>query len=253
MPEARNIAVFIDLENVAIGVRDADLGAFDTVRVFSRLLDKGNIVVRRAYASWEQFADYRRPLHDAGVELLDLPGSRRTGKNSADIKMVVDALELSYTKPHIDTFALVTGDSDFVPLVAKLRENDKYTLAVGVKKSTSKLLIDTCDEFVYYDDLVRSEPRTRLRGEQQLPKRTREAFELVLEAGRALQRENKELHSSLVKDTIKRKQPQFNEEYHGYRSFTRLLEDAAKHGVIEIRRDERSGTYVISELLAERE
>jgi uncharacterized LabA/DUF88 family protein len=251
MPEARTIAVFIDLENVAIGVRDAELGAFDTARVFSRLLDKGNIVVRRAYASWEHFSEYRRPLYDAGVELLDLPGGRRTGKNSADIKMVVDALELSYTKPHIDTFALVTGDSDFCPLVAKLRENDKYTLAVGVKKSTSKLLIDTCDEFVYYDDLVRSEARTRLRGEQQLPKRQREAFELLLEAGRALQRENKELHSSLVKDTIKRKQPQFNEEYHGYRSFTRLLEDAAKHGVIEIRKDERSGTYVISELLAE--
>jgi uncharacterized protein (TIGR00288 family) len=249
VPEARTIAVFIDLENVAIGVRDADLGAFDPALVFSRLLDKGNIVVRRAYASWEQFAEYRRPLHEAGVELLDLPGSRRTGKNSADIKMVVDALELSYTKPHIDTFALVTGDSDFCPVVSKLRENDKYTVAVGVKKSTSKLLIDTCDEFVYYDDLVRAEGRTRLRGEQ-LPKRTREAFELLLEAGRALQRENKELHSSLVKDTIKRKQPQFNEEYHGYRSFTRLLEDAAKHGVIEIRRDERSGTYVISELLA---
>jgi uncharacterized LabA/DUF88 family protein len=250
VPEARTIAVFIDLENVAIGVRDADLGAFDPSLVFSRLLDKGNIVVRRAYASWEHFAEYRRPLHEAGVELLDLPGSRRTGKNSADIKMVVDALELSYTKPHIDTFALVTGDSDFCPVVSKLRENDKYTVAVGVKKSTSKLLIDTCDEFVYYDDLVRAEGRTRLRGEQ-LPKRTREAFELLLEAGRALQRENKELHSSLVKDTIKRKQPQFNEEYHGYRSFTRLLEDAAKHGVIEIHRDERSGTYVISELLAE--
>jgi uncharacterized protein (TIGR00288 family) len=252
VPEARTIAVLIDLENIAIGVRDADLGPFDPGRVFSRLLDKGNIVVRRAYASWEQFADYRRVLHEAGVELLDLPGSRRTGKNSADIKMVVDALELSYTKPHIDTFALVTGDSDFCPAVSKLRENNKYTVAIGVKKSTSKLLIDTCDEFVYYDDLVRAQPGTRWRGDQ-LPKRQREAFALVLEAGHALQRENKELHSSLVKDTIKRKQPQFNEEYHGYRSFTRLLEDAAKHGVIEIRRDERSGTYVISELLAERE
>ena len=248
--ETHNIAVYIDLENVAIGCRDARYKVFDVSLVMKRMIDKGNVVTRRAYADWTRYPDYRRPLHEAGVELIEMPGSKLTGKNSADIKMVVDALELSYTKPHIDTFALVTGDSDFCPVVSKLRENDKYTVAVGVKKSTSKLLIDTCDEFVYYDDLVRAGGRTRIRGEQ-LTKPMREAFELVLEAGRALQRENKDLHSSLVKDTIKRKQPQFNEEYHGYRSFTRLLEDAAKHGVISIQKDDRSGTYVITELLGE--
>ncbi len=245
----RNIAVFIDLENVAIGVRDAKYKLFDIGLVIKRLVDKGNIVVRKAYADWSRYGDYRRPLHEAGVELLEMPGSKLTGKNSADIKMVVDALELSYTKPHIDVFALVSGDSDFSPLVAKLRENNKHTIGIGVKNSTSPLLIDTCDEFVYYDDLVRKPSRPKQTGLSRLPKKTREGFSLLLDTLDALQRENKQLHSSLVKETMKRKQPQFNEEYHGYTSFSRLLEDAQQNGLVRLRRDQRSGTYVIEELV----
>jgi len=248
---ARTIAVYIDLENVAIGVREAKLGKLEIDRVFRRLLDKGNLVVRRAYANWESFSEYRRPLHEAGVELYELPGSKLSGKNSADIRLVVDALELAHTKHHIDAFALVTGDSDFQPLVAKLRENNKYTIGIGVKKSTSKLLVDACDEFIYYDDLVTVSSKRPVISRDTLSKRTKEAFELLIDAAEALQRENKELHSSLVKDTMKRKQPQFNEEYYGYRSFNRLLEDAAERKIIEIRRDERSGTYVIADILEE--
>lgn len=251
LAESHNIAVYVDLENVAIGVRDTPSKMFDISLVLQRLVEKGNIVVRRAYADWSKYASYRRPLHEAGVELIEMPGSKLTGKNSADIKMVVDALELSFTKPHIDTFALVTGDSDFSPLVAKLRENNKHTVAVGVKNSTSPLLIDTCDEFIYYDDLIRK-PRSRAPSRlSRLPKKTRDAFVLLLDAAEALTRENRELHSSLVKETMKRKQPQFNEEYHGYRSFSRLLEDAEKHKLVKLRKDARSGTYVIAEVSEE--
>jgi len=250
---ARTIAIYIDLENVAIGVRDARIKTFDIELVLRRLLDKGNIVVRKAYADWGRYEDYKRPLHSAGVELIDLPGSKLTGKNSADIKMVVDALELSYTKPHIDCFALVTGDSDFYPLVSKLRENNKHTIAIGVKKATSPLLIDSCDEFIFYDDLARrpraaAKKKGRMTG---LPAKTREAFALLLDAAEALQREDKQLYSSLVKETMKRKQPQFSEEYHGYRSFSRLLEDAQRHKLISISKDARSGTYVIDEIAEE--
>ncbi len=245
---AHNIAVYIDLENVAIGVRQARFKTLDIGLVLKRLVDKGNIVVRKAYADWGKFVDYKRPLHEAGVELTDLPGSKISGKNSADIKMVVDALELSYTKPHIDVFALISGDSDFSPLVSKLRENNKHTIGVGVKSSTSPLLIDSCDEFIFYDDLVR-QPRTERKGRiSRLPKKTREAFSLLLEAVEALQRENRQLHSSLVKETMKRKQPQFSEEYHGYRTFSRLLEDAQKHKLITLQKDPRSGTYVVDEV-----
>ena len=248
----RTIAVFIDLENLAIGVREAKLRQFDVRLVLNRIVDKGKIVVRRAYADWGQWEDYKNALHPAGVELIELPATGVSGKNSADIKMVVDALELSHDKPHIDTFVLVTGDSDFYPLAAKLRENDKFTVGVGVKQSTSKLLIDTCDEFIFYNDLVQKKTsRKKRKRAPDIPARTREGFELLVEAAEALQRENKELHSSLLKDTMKRKQPQFNEEYHGYRSFTRLLEDAAKHKFVTLRRDERSGTYVVTEVLEE--
>jgi uncharacterized protein (TIGR00288 family) len=250
--EAHAIAVFIDLENVAIGVRDARFKSFDIDLVLKRLVDKGNVVVKKAYADWTRYADYKRPLHEAGVELLEMPGSKLTGKNSADIKMVVDALELSYTKPHIAVFALVSGDSDFSPLVTKLRENNKHTIGIGVKNSTSPILIENCDEFIFYDDLARKRPRKK--GPERLaslPKKTRDAFSLLLDAAEALQRENKELHSSLVKETMKRKQPQFNEEYHGYRSFSRLLEDAHKQKLIHIHKDARSGTYVIDEIAEE--
>ncbi len=247
--EARNIAIFIDLENVAIGVRRARYKNFDIGLVLKRLVDKGNIVVRKAYADWSRLQEYKRPLHQAGVELLDLPGGKMSGKNSADIKMVVDALELSYTKPHINVFALVTGDSDFSPLVSKLRENARHTIGIGVKGSTSSLLIETCDEFIFYDDLVHKPPTSGSRRLGRMPKKRRDAFALLLDAIEALQREDKELHGSLVKETMKRKQPQFNEEYHGYRSFSRLLEDAEKDKLIVLRRDERSGTYVVDEVL----
>ncbi len=250
-PDSQNIAVFIDLENVAIGVRDAKFKTFDIDVVFRRLVDKGNILVRKAYADWSKFAEYKRPLHEAGVELIDMPGSKLTGKNSADIKMVVDALELSFSKEHIDTFALISGDSDFTPLVSKLRENNKHTIAVGVKNSTSKLLIDMCDEFIYYDDLARAKTAKtkKTSGLPRLPKKTQEAFVLLMDAVAALQRENREMHGSLVKETMKRKQPQFSEEYHGYRSFGKLLEDAQKHKLITLKKGNRSGTWVIDEVL----
>jgi uncharacterized protein (TIGR00288 family) len=243
-----NMAVYVDLENVAIGVREARFKSFDIGLVLRRLVEKGNIVLRRAYADWGRWAEYKRMLHEAGVELIEMPGSKLTGKNSADIKMVVDALELSYTKPHIDIFAVISGDSDFSPLVAKLRENNKHTIGIGVKKSTSPTLIDHCDEFIYYDDLVRQPAKPQPAKLVKLPEKTRDGFLLLLEAALALQREDRELHSSLVKETMKRKQPQFNEEYHGYRSFSRLLEDAERHKLITLRKDARSGTYVIDEV-----
>ncbi|RKY18050.1 MAG: hypothetical protein DRQ55_14355 [Planctomycetota bacterium] len=242
-----NIAVFIDLENVAIGVREAKLETFKMDLVMARLLDKGNVIVRKAYADWGRFAEYKRPLHDSGVELTDMPSSTSRGKNSADIKMVVDALELSFTKPHIDTFALISGDSDFSPLVAKLRENNRYTIGVGVKASTSRILINACDEFIIYDDLARGRKK-RSRGLSRLPEESREAFELLLESVAALQREGRNMHSSLVKETMKRKQPQFSEEFHGYSSFNKLLEEARKRGLIELAKDPKSGTWVVTEV-----
>ncbi len=247
--QSRNIAVYIDLENVAIGVQDAKLKSFDIRLCLERLVEKGNIIVKRGYADWSKFSKHKRPLHEAGVELLDMPGSTLTGKNSADIKMVVDALELSYTKPHIDTFALISGDSDFTPLVAKLRENARHTIGIGVKNSTSKILIDACDEFIFYDDLAsRPAPKKSARTSR-LPAKTQEAFDMLLDAARALQREGRELHSSRVKDTIKRKQPQFNEEYHGYTSFGKLLKDAEKHKLVTLAKDAKSGTWVITEIM----
>jgi len=249
--EARKVAVFIDMDNVVIGVRDAHFEKFDIDLVLARLVEKGDLVVKRAYADWSNHTTYKRALHEAAVDLIDIPESRRTGKNSADIKMVVEAMELSYTKPHIDTFALVSGDSDFSPLVSKLRENNKHIIGLGVKNSSARLLIDNCDEFVFYDDLVRGGHRRRtVSAAKGVSKEKQEAFALLLEAIAALQRENKDvIWGSLVKDTMKRKQPQFNEEYHGYSSFSRLLEDAEKHKLIRLRKDPRSGTYVIDEAL----
>ena len=254
--ETKNIAVYIDLENVAIGCRDARYKVFDVNLVLRRMIEKGNVVTRRAYADWTRYPDYRRPLHEAGVELIEMPGSKLTGKNSADIKMVVDALELSYTKPHIDTFTIVSGDSDFSPLVAKLRENNRHTIGCGVKNSTSPMFIEHCDEFIYYDDLVRKtverEKKVSVpKAKSTVPQKQREAFDLLLESAEALLRDNREAHSSLVKETMKRKNPGFNEEYHGYRSFNRLLEDAQKQKLIAIHKDARSGTYVIDEVLEE--
>ncbi|MBM3984768.1 MAG: NYN domain-containing protein [Planctomycetes bacterium] len=248
----RKIAVFIDMDNVVLGARDAKFQKFEIGLVLDRLVEKGDLVVKRAYADWNNHPNYKRGMHEAAIELIDIPESRMTGKNSADIKMVVDALELAFTKPHIDTFALVSGDSDFSPLVSKLRENDKHIIGIGVKNSSSRLLIDNCDEFVLYDDLARATSRRRapVRGAKDLPKVKQEAFALLMETLAALQREGKDtIQGSLVKDTIKRKQPQFNEEYHGYNSFGRLLEDAQRHGLIKLRKDARSGTWVIDEVL----
>jgi len=247
---AHKIAVFIDLENLAIGVGKSRQAKFDVNRVLRRLVEKGDIVFKKAYADWGNYSTYKRPLHEAAIELIDMPGSKLTGKNSADIKMVVDALELCYTKPFIDAFALISGDSDFSPLVSKLRENNKHIIGVGVKNSTSPLLIDNCDEFLFYDELETKAARRppAQNGWTNLPQKKKEAFEQLLTAVKALQRENKGLYGSLVKDTMKRLQPQFNEEYHGYTSFSRLLEDAQENKLIELQTDPRSGTYVISKV-----
>ena len=245
--EALTIAAFFDLENLAVGTSEVKLGNFKVELVLNRLLEKGNVIVKKAYADLQRHSSYKRPFHQAAIELVDMPGSKLTGKNSADIKMVVDALELCYTKPHIDAFALVSGDSDFSPLVSKLRENDKFVIGLGVKKSTSHLLIDNCDEFIFYDDLVRP---SKAKGPKipKLPIKKKEAFQQLLAAAAALQRDDKVLHSSAVKDAMKRKQPQFSEEYHGYSSFSRLLEDAQKHKLVVLQKDPRSGTYVIAEI-----
>ena len=251
--EAYTIAVFFDLENLVIGAREARYPKFEVDQVLKRLVEKGNVIVKKAYADWKNLQPYKRPFHEAAIELIDIPGSKIGGKNSADIKMVVDALELSYTKPHIDCIALVSGDSDFSPLVSKLRENGKHVVGIGVKQSTSHLLLDNCDEFIFYDDLVRRSKKPRRRGLTRLPKEKREAFTQLLDAVSALQREGKKLYSSLVKDTMKRKQSQFNEEYHGYNSFSRLLEDAQRHKLIQLAKDPSSGTYVIEDVAEQAE
>jgi uncharacterized protein (TIGR00288 family) len=242
----RMIALYIDFENIAEGAREAKQKEFEVELVIQRLLDKGKILVRRAYADWGRFADYKAKLHGAAVEMQDIPRRRMTGKNSADIKMVVDAMDLCYSKSHIDTFALVSGDSDFSPLVSKLRENNKYVIGIGAKGSSSELLVANCDEFVFYEDLLR-EREEAAKVSRRLPKKQSEAFEMLIEAIKALYRENKDvLYSSLIKDTIKRKRPQFDEGYHGYSSFSKLLEDAKRQGVIEIEKSPKSGTYVVT-------
>ncbi len=242
----RTLAVFFDFENLAQGLRDKKDGHFDIRKVLERLVEKGKIVYKKAYADWSRYADYKVAFHQTGVELVEIPRRGLSGKNSADIRMVVDALELSYTKEHIDTFVVVSGDSDFSPLVAKLKENGKHVIGLGVKESTSELLINNCDEFIFYDDLERPAGQPPPVAAD-LPPKKQEAFRLLLESVEALIRENKPiLYSSMVKDTMKRKKPSFNESYHGYRSFSELLEDAEENGLVELNVDPRSGTYVIS-------
>ncbi len=251
--EEHQLAVFFDLENIAIGVREAKLGPLNVQVILARLVEKGKISVKKAYADFEAYSMYKRPFHEAGIELIDIPRKKIGGKNSADIKMVVDAMELAYSKRHVDVITLVSGDSDFSPLVSKLRENNKLIIGVGVKNSSSDLLIDNCDEFIFYDDLVRKPRRRRRRSNLAgLTKKKREAFQLLIESIQALQREAKEvIWGSMVKQTMKRKQPAFNEEYHGYSTFSKLLEDAAKSKLIKVHKDQRSGTYVIDELIEE--
>ncbi|MEK7337866.1 MAG: NYN domain-containing protein, partial [candidate division NC10 bacterium] len=206
---------------------------------------KGKIMVKRAYADWERYLEYKRPFHEAAIELIDIPQKKYSGKNSADIRLVVDAMDLAHGKEHLDTFVIVSGDSDFSPLVSKLRENDKYVIGMGVKNSSSELLVDNCDEFIYYEDLLRATKKAVPI--QNLPEKRTEVFAMVTDAIRALQRENKEvLWGSMIKQTMKRKRPDFDEGYYGYSTFSKLLEDAAKQGILELKKDQRSGTYIIT-------
>jgi hypothetical protein len=213
-------------------------------RVLERLVEKGKIASKRAYADWGRFEDYRTPLHELGIELTEIPERGMTGKNSADIRLVVDAMELAYTKEHIDTIVIVSGDSDFTPLVSQLKENGKTVIGVGMRDSTSNLLASNCDEFIFYED-IGAPAGAPVIGEN-VPRKKRPAFKLLLETIEALQRENVEvMHSSLVKDTMKRKNPSFAESTYGYKSFTQLLEDAQTLGYVTLTKDARSGTYVV--------
>jgi uncharacterized protein (TIGR00288 family) len=242
--EERKIALFCDLENVALGVRDSESKKFDINLVLERLVEKGKIIVKRAYADWERYSEFKIPFHEAAIELIDIPQRRYTGKNSADIKMVVDAMDLSYSKEHLDTFVLLSGDSDFSPLVSKLKENNKYVIGIGVKNSSSNLLIDNCDEFIFYEDVWRDQQKgPELTG---LTKKKAEVFQMLTESILALQRENKDvLWGSMIKQTMKRKKPSFNEGYYGYSTFSELLQDAERNGLLKLRKDERSGSWVV--------
>jgi uncharacterized protein (TIGR00288 family) len=247
--DEKRIAVFIDFENVAMGVRESKHGNFDVDLVLKRLVEKGKIMVKRAYSDWHRYAEFKRAFHQAAIELIDVPQTRYSGKNSADIRMVVDALDLSYQKDHIDTFVLVSGDSDFSPLVSKLRENGRYVIGMGVKQSSSDLLVNNCDEFIYYEDLVR--PNTAARASDprllNLPEKKAEAMRLVLETFEALQREDKEsIYGSMIKQTLIRKLPSFSESYYGYPTFSRLLEDVAENKLLKLTKDQKSGGYIVT-------
>jgi uncharacterized protein (TIGR00288 family) len=244
----RSLAVFIDFENLALGFQGRR-DKFDISRVIERLVEKGKIVAKKAYADWSRFAQYTSPLHEAAIELIEIPRRGQSGKNSADIRLCVDAMDLAYSKEHIDTFVVVSGDSDFSPLVSKLKELGKHLIGLGMQESTSDLLRDNCDEFIYYEDLNRPGVTAELTPEvsSHLPETKRKAFSLLLESLLALRRENKEvLWSSMIKDTMKRKKPSFNEAYHGYRTFSELLEDAQKEGLLDLEIDKRSRTYVVT-------
>jgi uncharacterized protein (TIGR00288 family) len=254
------MAVFLDLENIALGARDANYPSFDIEKVLERLLLKGHIVVKKAYCDFDRYKDFKRGLHEAAFELIEIPHVRQSGKNSADIRMVVDALDLCYTKGHVDTFVILSGDSDFSPLVSKLRENAKTVIGVGVKNSTSDLFINNCDEFIYYDDLVRKEPsKVRRRGAPASPRTAAapaenkgpdlaDALELVVETLDAVleeRGENEPIWGSMIKQAIKRRHPGFNERAYGFRSFNDLLAEAQKRGLLSLRPDEKSGGYTV--------
>jgi uncharacterized protein (TIGR00288 family) len=262
--DTHNLALFCDFENIALGVREAKYAAFDISKVLERLLLKGNIVVKKAYCDWSRYREFKADMHEASFELIDIPHVRLSGKNSADIRMVVDALDLCYTKAHVDTFVVISGDSDFSPLVSKLRENNKTVIGVGVKNSTSDLLIANCDEFILYDDLVRRKRRTkpgqkagtRKSGKSsskqatQVVDQEQEAIDLVVETHQDLVEERGEgeiIWGSMIKQTLKRQKPGFSESHFGFRSFGRLLEEAAKRGAIKLKKDKKSGGYIITE------
>jgi len=245
-----SLAVFIDFENLALGFQNRR-DRFDIVRVLERLVEKGKIVVKKAYADWSRFAPYTQSLHEAAIELIEIPKRAQTGKNSADIRLCVDAIDMAYSKEHITTFVIVSGDSDFSPLVSKLKENGKHVIGLGMQDSTSELLRDNCDEFIYYEDLGKT-PTLAPTLPSGLSETKKKAFALLMESLLALRRENKEkLGASMVKDTMKRKKPSFNEAYHGYRTFSELLLDAQKEGLLELDIDERSRTYVVTRFGAE--
>jgi uncharacterized protein (TIGR00288 family) len=258
------MALFCDFENVALGVRDANIAQFDIRKVLERLLLKGNIVVKKAYCDWSRYQEHKSAMHEASFEMIEIPHVRQSGKNSADIRLVVDALDLCYTKAHVDTFVIISGDSDFSPLVSKLRENDKIVIGVGVKNSTSDLLIANCDEFIYYDDLVRRQPprrptpvaapggRRTSRAAAPVPgapeDNRQEAVDLIRETYEALVAERGEgerIWGSMIKQTLKRRKPGFSESYYGFRSFNQLLEEAKARGALDLERDEKSGGFVI--------
>jgi uncharacterized protein (TIGR00288 family) len=259
------MALFCDFENVALGVRDAKYAAFDIDKVLERLLLKGSIVVKKAYCDWERYKEFKSAMHEAAFELIEIPHVRQSGKNSADIRLVVDALDLCYTKSHVDTFVIISGDSDFSPLVSKLRENNKVVIGVGVKQSTSDLLIANCDDFIFYDDLVREDEKPRRKKRKQSAKKAtakngatphipsdedkkQQALELVLETVEDLfeeRGEQEKVWGSMVKQALKRRKPGFNERYHGFRSFAGLLEEAERRKLLELQHDEKSGGYII--------
>lgn len=256
--DTRNMALFFDFENVALGVRDLHKEKFDIAKVLERLLLKGNIVVKKAYCDWERYREFKKDMHEAAFELIEIPHVRQSGKNSADIRMVVDALDLCYTKSHVDTFVIISGDSDFSPLVSKLRENNKVVIGVGVKQSSSDLLVANCDEFIFYDDLVREKSRKQSRqkktsaaaGNKAAPDgdKTTEALELMMETIEALFAERsaeEKIWGSMVKQALKRRRPGFNEAFYGFRSFGKLLDEAEARKLIELEPDEKSGGVII--------
>ena len=270
--EITNMALFCDFENVALGVADAKYAKFDIDKVLERLLLKGSIVVKKAYCDWERYKGFKAAMHEAAFELIEIPHVRMSGKNSADIRMVVDALDLCYTKAHVDTFVIISGDSDFSPLVSKLRENNKVVIGVCVKNSSSDLLIANCDEFIFYDDLVREKPvrkraaakKTAAKPETSAPAadvpkppddgKKQEALDLILETIEALgteRGEDEKIWGSMVKQALKRRKPGFNEVYYGFRSFNKLLEEAEARHMLKLERDEKSGGYIIRMLAHE--
>ncbi|HEX5803713.1 MAG TPA: NYN domain-containing protein [Azospira sp.] len=265
--DTTSMALFCDFENVALGVRDAKYDKFDIKPVLERLLAKGSIVVKKAYCDWERYKAFKATMHEANFELIEIPHVRQSGKNSADIRMVVDALDLCYTKSHVDTFVIISGDSDFSPLVSKLRENAKHVIGVGVKQSTSDLLIANCDEFIFYDDLVREReakraasgrrdnkeaparrsPEEERNRREEIEEKKAKAIELAAATFDdliAVRGDAERIWASVLKEAIKRRNPGFNESYYGYKAFGTLLDDAAARGLIGVGRDEKSGTYV---------
>lgn len=241
------IAVFVDFENLALGVRDMkNVTKFDIKLVLKRLLEKGRIVFKRSYCDWSNYRSYSKEFHSQGMEMIDIPQTRQSGKNSADIHMVVDALDLCYAKEHIDIFALLSGDSDFSPLVSKLKENNKRVIGCGVRSSTSDLLIAGCDEFIYYDDLARVARQSQTRTKGKPKDRKDEAMDRLVEIVASLTDDYDQLWGSMVKQTIKRVHPGFNESYYGYGSFSELLQDSERRGLIRLDYDERRGNYLVS-------